>query len=173
MGGLLIAVAGGLILLPSDEAAPPEFRLETVKKLKQGSTNVVVFRITALDGKETLLATPGYINVPTALGYPIFGHWTFRSLPAARCITNFSPIRFRTQMEFGVVTPTNEIWRLQVQPLRVLSRTEAWWWKIQTAWGDIRSGKPSAIRRAWSLQWGVTINHFAWSNSFTNQVSTD
>src|SRR6266567_6816906 len=134
--GGLVFVGLALLWLSSDtnEAGNQvAFRLEIVRQIRNGPTNIVAFRLTALSSQKTyLLAGPGTISVPTSgnrlvlLGdgdpAPLYGPWAWYPLHPARCITNFVPLTFKTHTEFAIFAPTNEIWRLNVQPLLVLSR---------------------------------------------------
>jgi hypothetical protein len=193
----LLCVFGSLILVLSaavlwllafyePQGHQPAFRLDVVREMKNAATNVVVFRLVSLDGKHNYsLLTPGTISTPLPrtgfapsvvfleAHYSVYGRWTLMSLPPATWATNFVTVAFKNQIEFAIVAPTNDVWRLNMQICRVLSRTEAFTWKTERAWGLLKSRKFSAVPGAWFGPWSVTFNYLTWSAPFTNRPSLD
>jgi len=171
-GGVLLVCAGVVLFaIAIGEETSAEFRLETVKEINRGATNIIVFRLTSLDSQGAYLVRPGSISVPSPVGRwnPGLGNWAYIKCPPAECISNFIPAHFKKELEFSIVVPTNQVWRLYVQPLRDLSRLSVWGWKTRRAWESLKGGNFSAIPGAWTGPWAVTFNYAAWSAPFTNR----
>ena len=133
----------------SEDESQDAFRLVLVKTIQQGSTNILIFRLTSLDNQRTyLLPNSGQISVPLSSNQiapvslvgdgdpaPVYGGWTWYPdpLPPAQSITNFAPTAFKAQTEFAILSPTNAIWRMNVNPCRVLSRFGVYKYKHQKA----------------------------------------
>jgi len=172
--GAVLAVSAGVLLpltfLPLKECPHGHpFQLEAVKELKQGSTTVLVFRLTSLEGGRARLFTPGNISVPADTHHPVSGQWN--QISPAKCVTNFVPITLETNVEFTIFAPTNEVWRLEVQTLQVPSRVSVLKWKVQAIWQELGSGNFSALREAWAS--GVATGDSTASRPFTTPVTTE
>lgn len=184
-GGLIVVFIAAVLWLAvfyEPEGDQHAFRLDVVREIKNGATNVVVFRLVSLDRKHNYwLLTPGTISTPLsqtasapsvvfpgALPSGVYGPWTLTSLSSATWITNFVAVTFKSQIEFAIVAPTNDVWRLNLQVSRVLSRMETLTWKTERALGYVKSRQLSAIPGAWSGPWSMALTYYTWSASFTN-----
>jgi hypothetical protein len=173
-----------LLVFSGPEGYEESFRVDFVREMRQGATNIVVFRLIAPDSKRIYsVLTPGEISVPngfaplivfpSASPSPVYGPWTLLSLPAARWATNFVPLTFKRQVEFAILAPTNEVWRLNLHVSRVLTPIQVFGWKTQRAWNFIKGRKFSAVPGAWSGPWSVTLSSLTWSAPLTNKPTLD
>lgn len=145
----------------------PAFRLDVVRQITGGATNVVVFRLISVDSKRKYwLLTPGTISPPLP---SIYGPFTLSPSPPAVWATNFIPITFRNQVEFAIVAPTNEVWKLNTLISHPLSRMETFTWKTEMAWDRLKRRQFSAIPGSWAGPWSVTLNYYTWSAPLTNK----
>jgi hypothetical protein len=166
----------------SDYGGQDAFHLVLGKKIQQGATNILIFRLTSLDDKKTyLLPDSGQISVPLSSNQatpvslvgngdpaPVYGRWTWYPLPPAQSVTNFAPTALKAQTEFAILAPTNAIWRMNVKPCRVLSRVGVFRYKIQKALTCLKTADFSGFSRAWSGPWSMTFNYLVWSDAHTN-----
>jgi len=158
------------------------FRLVLVNKIQQGATNILIFRLTALDNQRSyLMPDSGQISLPLSSNQaapaslvgdgdpaPLYGPWTWYPLPPAQSVTNFAPTTFKAQTEFAILAPTNAIWRMNVNPCRVLSRVGVFKCKSEKAWTCLKTLNFRGLSRAWSGPWNVTLNYLIWSDAHTN-----
>src|SRR5262252_5392500 len=99
LGALLVLMCLAVLWLLTFSEAPgnqPAFRLDFVRQVRNGATNIIVFRLTSLASKHAYsLLTPGTISTPLpsngfapsvvfleARPSPVYGPWTFLGLPA-------------------------------------------------------------------------------------------
>jgi hypothetical protein len=184
LGGIAVLAAAGfiwLVLVVQPEVGQPTFRLDNIGQGKRNGTNFLVFRLTSLDHAHNYrLADAGYICTPSgnqfvgslvfpsAAPVPVYGHWKWGTLPPATCLTNFFPSTFNTQIDFTIFAPMDNVWRLHVHPLQVLSHHQVFAWKTQRAWRYLKALNFSAIPGAWSGPSSVTLNYDTWSSPLTN-----
>jgi len=169
----------------SEYGSRDAFRLELVKQIRQGPTNILIFRLSSLDNQRTyLLPDSGTISVPLSSNQaaptsllgdgdpaPVYGRWAWYPLPPAQNVTNFAPTAFKAQTEFAILAPTNAIWRLNANPCRVLTRRGVFNYKNQKAWTCLRTLDFRGLSRAWSGPWNVTLNYHIWSDAHTNALT--
>jgi hypothetical protein len=183
LGGIALSATAAFIwlVLPAHpEVGQPTFRLDKIGQGNRNGTNFLVFRLTSLDHAHNyLLADAGYICTPgdqfvgsvvfpSAAPDPVYGHWKWGTLPPATSATNFLPTTFNTQIDFTILAPTDNVWRLHVNPLQVLSPSQVFAWKTERAWGRLKALNFSAIPGAYSGPSSVTLNYATWSNPLTN-----
>lgn len=165
-----------------DYGGQDAFRLVLVRNIQQGPTNILIFRLISLNDHRTyLLRDAGKISVPLSSNQTaptslvgdsdsarVYGGWTWYPLPAAQSVTNFVPTTFKAQTEFAVLAPTNAVWRMNVQPCRVLSRVGVFKLSTEKAWTCLKALNFRGLSRAWSGPWNVTLNYLIWSDAQTN-----
>ena len=148
------------------------FRLVPTNQVREGGSHIVTFRLTSLDGVDVLHFRSGDIidpTNPTNAFYRRYGLGVVAAL-AARCPTNFVPTEFRSQTEFAVLAPTNDVWMLQVQLLRQESFPEILRERSRSTWDCLISRKFAGIRQIWSRPWRVSMNYSVLSRPITNTV---
>lgn len=148
------------------------FRLEPISQARQGGSNIVTFRLTSLDGVEVLQLQPGGIY---DVANPSNAHYRRYGLAggpaiAAKCPTNFLPTKFRSQTEFAVLAPTNEVWMLDVFLLKQESFREILKERSGSTWRCLMRWNLAAIRQIWSRPWRVSMNYSVLSRPITNNV---
>ncbi|HYV26173.1 MAG TPA: hypothetical protein VFA77_01465, partial [Candidatus Eisenbacteria bacterium] len=139
-GGLLVACVVIFRLLSGRSQAPPSFSLIPVAQITKPGTNVIIFRLTSLDVTRLSLADLGHIEVPLKLTNAHPGHlplWERFFCPALSS-TNFAPAEFRRRIEFGIVAPTNRIWRLQIHLERTV-RLNVWKERMLKEWECLKA----------------------------------
>lgn len=151
------------------------FRLAAINQVQQGRTSIVTFRLTSVDGAEVLQFGPGDIFDPSNPSNGFYRRYGWAGVPTnpAKCPTNFPPTKFRSQTEFAVLAPTNDIWMLDVPLLRQESFREIVRERSLYTWDCIIKRRFTAIRQIWSSPWQVSMNYHILSRPFTNSAPED
>lgn len=160
-----------LLALTEEPESNPGFRLVATNQLQQGGTNIVIFRLTSLDGAEVLQPGPGFIYDPLAPQAPMYLRYGLIGPGAqAICPTNFVNTTFRSQTEFAVLAPTNNIWKLHVVLERQESFREILAERCRETWDCLLQRRFAPIKQIWGCPWRVSENYHVLSQPLTNAV---